>query len=171
MTVALELHPLRPLVLIAQRGGPIELNGLTVSEDGTLVVRNQASPFKFRFRLDEHDFAVDIAPASAGFTCRIAAMAGPIPFSVEDPASRLNLLELVRACRNDRRMQFQVGKQQSLWLMAHAESMDSPSSEAVLFETVKLVGVMRPYLSVAATYLPKRNACVPTIVPGSSRTH
>ena len=171
MTVALQLHPLRPLVLIAQRGAQIELNGLTVSEDGTLVVRNQASPFQFRFRLDERDFAVDIAPASVGFTCRMSAMAGPIPFSVEDIGSRLNVLELVRACRNDRRAQFQIGKQQSLWLMAEVESMDCPSPEAVLFETVKLVGIMRPYLSLAAAYLPKPHVAMPTIVPGSSRTH
>ena len=171
MTLASQFHPLRSLVLIAQRGTPIELKGLTLNDDGTLVARSPATPLQFRFRFGGRDFKADLVPKNEGFSCRLAVLAGSIPFSVENPHGRCSVLELLRVCQHARPVRFQAGTQQSLWLLAEADSTDSPSPDAVLIETAKLVGVMRPYLDLASAYLLKQRVPKPTIVPGSTRTH
>lgn len=167
MNAALQYQPLRSLILIAERRAPLELNGLATDERGQLVIRSPVPAFQFRFRYDDHDYAVDVAPgATSGFACHITVMAGRIPFSVEDPSARLSLRALIRAAAIDRPVSYRPGTQQSLWVVGDAVSNEAPTPDAVFFETIKLVGAMRPYLALAGAYVLKRPG-PRLIAPGS----
>ncbi|NBC32607.1 MAG: hypothetical protein GVY13_08020 [Alphaproteobacteria bacterium] len=168
MNAALQSQPLRSLILIAERRAPLELNGLATDEQGQLVIRSPVPAFQFRFRYEDHDYAVDVLPGAAGgFACRMTAMAGRIPFSVEDASARLSLRSLIRATVTDRPVSYRPGTQESLWVVGEAVSDDAPTPDAVFFETVKLVGAMRSYLSLAASYVLKHPG--PRLsAPGSS---
>lgn len=165
MNAALQFQPLRSLILIAERKAPIEMNGLAMDEQGRLVVRNPVPAFQFRFRHGDRDYAADVAPGASGFACRVTALVGRIPFSVEGQTARMSLRALLRAAAGDKPVSYRPGTQQSLWVVGEALPDDPPTPDAVLFETVKLVGAMKPYLALAAAYMPVTKARL--TAPGS----
>lgn len=145
--------PIRSLAAMAGSGTLLQ-PGSPVAEVTDAAARAaMPDPHEYRFALEGLSFAVTITLLEEGFHFRIMAPLGPVPFSAQNPAARVAVLTILKACRSLDRARFVVGPSQMMWVLTEAELSESATPEAVIHETVLFLQEALPYLRLLGRHL------------------
>ena len=145
---AASAHPLQAISLMAERQQQLQLNSLSIGDDGSMVVYNPAPPARFRFAYRGLWYRVVVTPRPDGFRLRLTAPLGCLPFTAQDRDRRHALLSLLRRLPRSGRFGFVPNIHQNIWLVAEFDVAEPPTPGAVFLEVVEVVHQSRPFVGL-----------------------
>ena len=127
---------------------------IRLKADRGFMVFDPTRPTRYTFSLEDVPYATTLTPEEGDrFSFRISARLGTIPFTVQSPERRSAVLRLLKLCRRHGDTHFVPGRRQVLWIMSSPKTIEKPTPESVLYETVEFVQQIRPYARVVQPYL------------------
>ena len=145
---AASAHPMQAITLMAERQQHLQLNALSVAEDGTMVVYDPAPPARFRFTYRGLWYRVLVSPRPDGFRLRLTAPLGCLPYTAQDRDRRSMLLSLLRRQPRSGCFGFATNIHQNIWLVAEFDVAEAPTPAVVFLEIVEVIHQSRPFVGL-----------------------
>src|SRR3546814_20039804 len=88
--------PLHQLASMTASGPRFALNSVSVDSSGRLEILIPAPPSQWRFRYEGLTYAVALEPGEATSAVKIQARVGTVPYTAENPGTRLAALTVLK---------------------------------------------------------------------------
>ena len=145
---------LRTLALLVAEDATSAIDVISHHANGGFQIFDPSRPTRYTFSLEGVPYATTLTPGDdEDFGFRISARLGTIPFTVESPERRVQVMRLLGLCRELPGTRFVTGLQQALWIMSFPKTIQHPTPETVLYETLEFLRQIRPYVRLVRPYL------------------
>jgi hypothetical protein len=152
--MTLKLEAIQSLAEVARTALPLGVNAIFVDADGILAVSRPPRPSRLKFFVEELHFNVAVSPDAEASACQIWAEIGFVPYTVESPERRRQVLAILRAAHGLPHARFVVENGQKILLVADSRYSGPITAEQLIYETVLLIQEARPYLRLIAEQMP-----------------
>jgi hypothetical protein len=136
---------------------PIEVNSLSVDDDGTLKPADPlARPVAFSFKFLGAAFTGGVKASASGPVLSVAGRLRPMPYSVESPVARRNAAAILLGSAMSRHTRFCLSSDR--WIVAIGEiAVESPlTPKRLVAAAIRLALELEPYVRLLGDYADPR---------------
>jgi hypothetical protein len=144
---------MQALAEVAQAALPLRVGTVHVTADGLLGIAATPKPSAQQFVLDDLLYNVSLTPDGATTRFRIWAEIGWVPYSIQSPQRRRDILTILRASQHLERACFVLDSAQKILVIGESHVDEHLDISGVVYESLLFLQEVRPYLRILANYM------------------
>ncbi len=148
--LTVRLEAIQSLANVPWTALPLGVNAVYMGTDGILAISRPPRSSRLKFFVENLHFNVAVSLEGEQAVCQIWAEIGYIPYTVESPQRRRQILSILRASQGLPHARFVVENGQKILLISDSRSHDAVTVDHLIYEAVQLVQEARPFLRLIA---------------------